>query len=89
MVAYRKTCVWKHFCAWLLTSYASTACAGDLYLSTVGTPGSLGTSGVVNPANTFGATLLISGDAEVDQTAQGVRFAGDFDRNLVLFLGGT
>ena len=37
----------------------------------------------------IGATLMLIGDAEVRQTAQGVTFAGDFDRNAILFLGGT
>lgn len=37
----------------------------------------------------LGATLMLVGDAEVKQTAQGVTFAGDFDRNAILFLGGT
>jgi hypothetical protein len=32
---------------------------------------------------------MLVGDAEVKQTAQGVTFAGDFDRNAILFLGGT
>ena len=36
-----------------------------------------------------GATLYMMGDAEVDQTSQGVRAAGEFDSNLLLFLGGT
>jgi len=36
-----------------------------------------------------GATLALFGDAKVDQTVQGVRFAGDFDKYYVLFLGGT
>ena len=29
------------------------------------------------------------GDADIDQTSQGVRVAGDFDSNWILFLGGT
>ena len=36
-----------------------------------------------------GATLLYFGKGETDQTAQGVRFKGDFDTNMALFLGGT
>jgi long-chain fatty acid transport protein len=36
-----------------------------------------------------GATLQISGDAEVDQTAQGVRFAGDFEDYYLVFVGAT
>ena len=37
----------------------------------------------------IGASVMYAGDAEVDQTAQGVRFKGEFDTNLVYFLGGT
>ena len=37
----------------------------------------------------LGGTLLYFGDGEVDQTAQGVRFKGEFDTNVALFLGGT
>lgn len=37
----------------------------------------------------LGGTLLYFGDGEVDQTAQGVRFKGEFDTNMALFLGGT
>lgn len=37
----------------------------------------------------LGATLYFVGEAEVDQTAQGVRFAGDFDKYFVFFLGLT
>jgi long-chain fatty acid transport protein len=37
----------------------------------------------------IGATLMNLGDGKVDQTAQGVRFAGKFDKNYLLFLGGT
>jgi len=29
------------------------------------------------------------GDAKIDQTSQGVRATGEFDNNLILFLGGT
>ena len=36
-----------------------------------------------------GASLLYSGDADIDQTSQGVRVAGDFDSNWILFLGGS
>jgi len=32
---------------------------------------------------------MYAGKARVDQTTQGVRFAGEFDNNLLLFLGGT
>jgi long-chain fatty acid transport protein len=37
----------------------------------------------------IGGSLLYSGDADIDQTSQGVRVAGDFDSNWILFLGGT
>ena len=37
----------------------------------------------------LGATLLIVGDAEINQTSQGVRAAGEFDTNYILFAGGT
>lgn len=36
----------------------------------------------------IGATLLYLGDGKVDQSAQGVRVAGEFDTNLVLIVGG-
>lgn len=36
-----------------------------------------------------GATLQIFGDSEVDQTAQGVRFAGDFEDYYLVFVGAT
>ena len=36
-----------------------------------------------------GATLQIFGDAEVDQTSQGVRFAGEFSDFYVLYAGFT
>ncbi len=36
-----------------------------------------------------GATLYLTGDASIDQTSQGVRAAGDYDNNMMLFLGGT
>jgi len=29
------------------------------------------------------------GDAEIDQTSQGIRAAGQFDQNYILFAGGT
>lgn len=35
-----------------------------------------------------GATLLWLGDGKVDQVAGGSRFAGEFDRNVILFVGG-
>ena len=37
----------------------------------------------------IGATLMYLGDGKVDQTAQGVRFKGEFDTNYALFVGGT
>ena len=37
----------------------------------------------------LGATLLYAGDGKVDQTTQGVRFKGEFNTNLVLFVGGS
>ncbi len=37
----------------------------------------------------IGGSLLYSGDADIDQTSQGVRVVGDFDSNWILFLGGT
>lgn len=37
----------------------------------------------------LGGTLIYFGDGKVDQTAQGVRFEGEFDTNLAMFLGGT
>jgi long-chain fatty acid transport protein len=36
-----------------------------------------------------GGTLYIVGDAKIDMTSQGVRAKGEFDENLILFLGGT
>lgn len=35
----------------------------------------------------IGATLLLLGDAPVDQVAGGERFAGKFDKNYILFVG--
>jgi long-chain fatty acid transport protein len=35
------------------------------------------------------STLYLVGDADIDVTAQGVRAAGKFDKNYILFLGGT
>ena len=37
----------------------------------------------------IGATLMYLGDGKVDQTAQGVRFKGEFDNNYALFVGAT
>jgi long-chain fatty acid transport protein len=36
-----------------------------------------------------GGTLLYFGEGKTDQTMQGVRFKGEFDTNMALFLGGT
>jgi hypothetical protein len=36
----------------------------------------------------LGATRLIAGDAEVDQTSQGVRTTGEFNTSYILFTGG-
>lgn len=37
----------------------------------------------------LGGTLYLVGDADIDQTSQGVRTKGDYDSNTILFLGGT
>lgn len=37
----------------------------------------------------IGSTLYLVGDAPIDQTSQGVRAAGDFDSNLLWFVGGA
>lgn len=37
----------------------------------------------------IGGTVLVNGDGEIDQTAQGVRFAGEFDTNVVFLIGGS
>lgn len=37
----------------------------------------------------FATSLMYLGDGKVDQTAQGVRFKGDFEENLILTLGAT
>ena len=37
----------------------------------------------------LGSTLYLVGDADIDVTAQGVQAAGKFDKNYILFLGGT
>ena len=36
-----------------------------------------------------GATWLWMGEGRVDTTAQGVRYAGEFDKNSILFVGAT
>ena len=42
-----------------------------------------------NLAYSLGTSLMYLGDGKVDQTAQGVRFKGEFDTNVILTLGGT
>ena len=37
----------------------------------------------------IGATLYAVGDAEIDKTSQGVRVAGEFENNMLLFISGT
>ena len=37
----------------------------------------------------LGTSLMYMGNGKVDQTAQGVRFKGEFDTNVILTLGGT
>ena len=37
----------------------------------------------------LGATLYLVGDGEIDLTTQGIRAAGEFDSNYILFLGGS
>jgi long-subunit fatty acid transport protein len=119
------------------SSICSTAFAAGFYISEVGTPGSLGSAGVINPTNTYSAdaawtnpagmtglddedrsfdlpfdevyklaasyswrgdkqfdyaiasTLYFYGDAAIDQTQQGVRAKGEFDTNVVVFVGAT
>jgi long-chain fatty acid transport protein len=51
--------------------------------------GSYGWAGEKNFNYSVGATLYMMGDSEVDETSQTVRAAGEFDTNLLLFLGGT
>jgi len=46
-------------------------------------------AGQKNLDYSIGATLYMMGDAKIDQTSQGVRATGEFDNNLILFLGGT
>ena len=42
-----------------------------------------------NLAYSLGTSLMYLGDGKVNQTAQGVRFKGEFDTNVILTLGGT
>jgi long-subunit fatty acid transport protein len=37
----------------------------------------------------LGGAVVFSGDADVDQISQGVRFKGDFDTNVAFVLGGS
>ncbi len=37
----------------------------------------------------IGAAIIFNGDAEVDQTAQGTRFAGEFDTNIIFVIGAS
>jgi hypothetical protein len=37
----------------------------------------------------IGGTAYLVGDAKIDNTVQGVRAAGEFDTNYLLFLGGS
>lgn len=49
----------------------------------------MGIQGSERLSYALGATLMYAGEGKVDQTAQGVRFKGKFDTNLILFVGGT
>jgi long-chain fatty acid transport protein len=51
--------------------------------------GSYAWAGEKNLDYSIGTTLYMMGDAKIDQTSQGVRATGEFDTNLLLFLGGT
>ena len=42
-----------------------------------------------NLSYSFASSLMYLGDGKVDQTAQGVRFKGEFDTNVILTLGAT
>ena len=42
-----------------------------------------------NISYSFGSSLMYLGNGKVDQTAQGVRFKGEFDTNVILTLGAT
>lgn len=42
-----------------------------------------------NLSYSFGSSIMYLGDGAVDQTAQGVRFKGEFDTNVILTLGAT
>jgi len=80
------------------SSIGSTAFAAGFYISEVGTPGSLGSGGVINPTNTYTADAARTNQtgmaglddvAAIDQTQQGVRTRGEFDTNVVVFMGAT
>ena len=49
----------------------------------------IGQSNISHYTHGLGSTLYLVGDADIDVTAQGVRAAGKFDKNYILFLGGT
>ena len=49
----------------------------------------MGIQGSERLSYALGATLMYAGEGKVDQTAQGVRFKGKFDTNLILFIGGS
>ena len=49
----------------------------------------MGLQGTERLSYALGATLMCGGEGKVDQTAQGVRFKGKFDTNLILFVGGS
>jgi long-chain fatty acid transport protein len=51
--------------------------------------GSYGIVGSKKIDYSVGGTLYMIGDAAIDQTAQGVRTKGEFDTNLLFFIGGT
>jgi long-chain fatty acid transport protein len=36
-----------------------------------------------------GGAIIFNGDAAVDQTAQGTRFAGEFDTNIIFAIGAS
>ena len=42
-----------------------------------------------NLSYAFGTSVMYAGNGNVDQTAQGVRFKGDFETNLIWSVGGT
>jgi long-chain fatty acid transport protein len=62
----------------------------DLPLDSIFTV-SLGFARNVSKSFTYGigATVMVNGDAQLDQTTQGVRFAGKFDKNIIFLVGGS